>query len=56
MEALIIAFWMFLTGFEPSDNNLYPSTTTTIEEENIYTPEPQSAGGGNIKVLDVDGL
>jgi hypothetical protein len=53
MEALIIAFWMFLAGVSPDGNNV--STNSGEADIETYIAEPLSSGG-KVKTFDYDGL
>ncbi len=54
MEALIIAFWMFLSGASPEEYNVVPTSDETEIQD--FTIEPLSAGGGNVKSADLEGI
>jgi hypothetical protein len=53
MEALIIAFWMFLAGVSPEGIIVVPNSDETEIQD--FTIEPLSAGG-NVKSADIDGI
>jgi hypothetical protein len=54
MEALIISFWMFMAGISPDGSNVV--TNSGEEDVETFVAQPLSAGGGNVKTADLDGL